>query len=88
MNSHTEKLSQFVDSENCDRTLMLKGLWYRTSKSDLICHLESHGNITEKDVCMEQFMGRKSGIAAVTFKTPELAKEAYEKFKEKPIYGY
>ena len=30
-------------------------------------------------------MGRNTGIAAVVFKTPELAKEAQEKFNNKTI---
>ena len=67
--------------------MIIRGLSYKIEKPELISLLENHGNITENDIYLEEFEGRKTGIAAVVFKTPELAKEARFNYNRKIITG-
>ena len=49
--------------------------------------LKGHGGISEDDVKMEQYSGRKTGNAAIVFQTKELAEEAKRKYDQQIIWG-
>ena len=62
------KISDLINQENRKRAIIISRLHYRTKAEEVVDFLKGHGGITAKDVHLEQFQGRKTGIAAVIFK--------------------
>ena len=81
----TIKMSTRVNLDNQNRTLILKGLSFRTRVDDVVKFFQGHGSITRRDIHMEVLQGRTTGIAAAIFATPDLAHEAWKKYDGQEI---
>ena len=67
------RLSNFFNTENKDRTLMIKGLPWKAQTKDLISHFKEVGTLEEKDVKIENWHGQNTGFALVTFEDEKQA---------------
>ena len=65
----------------------MRGIPFEMTAADVIEYFQGHGALSEQDIHIEEFNGRKTGIAAVIFKTPELAVEAQKKYDKRTVKG-
>lgn len=58
------------------------GLKQETSEDDVRCHFEQFGNITNINVAVDKFTGKKRGFAFITFESEDMADAASSEKKQ------
>lgn len=74
----TTHLNKIVNSTNIARCLLMRGLPWKVQAEDVVKHLD--GLIEAKDVHLEQYNGRRTGMGIVTFNSTKFAQMAKAKY--------
>jgi RNA recognition motif-containing protein len=69
-NNRTCKLFQEVNSDNEERSLVLRGLPYSATKDSVLDFVKDFGTCKESDIFIEEFNGKKTGSCLVVFENP------------------
>lgn len=78
-------LSHFINKDNADRSVVMRGFSYNTRVKGVKYFLEGHGNVPFKNIHLERINGVCTGICGVIFSEPYLAYEAKKMFDRKYI---
>ena len=70
------KLSKFVNQDNKDRGLVMRGLPYKVEPEDIIKFFDGFGTITAQDIFIEESNGRRTGSALVFFENHAVSQDA------------
>jgi RNA recognition motif-containing protein len=61
------KLSRFVGHDNKERCLVCRGLPYRVTVQEIVDFFKGYGDLSDKDVLIEEYRGQRTGSALVIF---------------------
>lgn len=70
------KLSQYVGSENKENCLVARGLPYKITTQEVLDFFQGYGQLTEKDVFIEEAYGKRTGSALIIFENKDVAQDA------------
>ena len=65
------KIADFVNSDNQDNCLVIKGIPFRIKNDEIIEFFSSCGTLTSEKIYIDQVDGRKSGSALVIFENSD-----------------
>ena len=63
----------------------MRGLPYKIQTPDIVKFFEGHGNVTDSNVFVEEFNGKRTGSALVIFDTEEIAQKAKDELHKMEI---
>lgn len=72
----TCKLFQEVNENNEERSLVLRGLPYSSTKDSVLNFVKDFGSVGESDVFIEEFNGKKTGSCLVVFENHQVSQDA------------
>ena len=78
-------LTQYLNEDNTERALVMRGLPYKIEASEVVGFFDGYGKMQESDVHIEEFNGRRTGSALVFLESAEVAQDAKEKLNKKTI---
>jgi RNA recognition motif-containing protein len=73
---NTAKLSKYVGPDNLDRSIVMRGLPYRVTQQDVLSFCDGYGSLTQDDIIIEEFNGKRTGSALVIFENRDVAQDA------------
>lgn len=79
------RLSQHVNEDNQERSLVMRGLPYRIEAAEVVAFFDGFGNLTEGDIHIEEQNGRRTGSALVIFESTDVAQDAKSGLNKKEI---
>lgn len=82
---NTVQLSRFVNDENMDKCLMMRGLPYRITIEEVVAFFDGFGKLTEEAIHVEEFNGKRSGSALVIMESQDVAQDALASLNKKEI---
>jgi len=85
--SKTVKLAHYVNDDNKDRSLVMRGLPYRATPEIVTTFFDGFGKIVDEDIFIEEFNGRRTGSALVVFENEAIAQDAKSALHRKEIEG-
>lgn len=85
--SKAVKLSNHVNDDNQSRSLVMRGLPYRSTPELVQNFFDGFGSLQEGDIFIEEFNGRRTGSALVVFENETVAQDAKEALQKKEIEG-
>ena len=81
------KLQNCVNSDNQERSLVIRGLPYKVTKDVIQDFLSGYGKIPEESIFIEEFNGKRTGSALVVFENDTVAQDAKAKLQKQEIEG-
>lgn len=81
----TVVLTDHINKDNKDKTLVLKGMPFRATEDEVKEFFQDFELFSSDAVYLEQENGRKSGKGAVIFKTEDIAQDAKSALNKKEI---
>jgi len=81
------KLSNYVNDDNKERALVMRGLPYRVTTDVIVEFFDGFGTIPADDIFIEEFNGRRTGSALVVFENDTVAQDAKKALHRKEIEG-
>jgi len=59
--------------DNKDRCLVMRGLPWKITSEEIVAFFDSFGTITQEEVFIEEFNGKRTGSALVIFENQDIA---------------
>lgn len=81
------RLSKYVNSDNQDRSLVMRGLPYRVTDDQIQKFFDGYGNLSGDNIVIEEFNGKRTGSALVIFENQDVAQDAKSNLNKKEIEG-
>lgn len=81
----TVAITDHINKENKDKTLILKGMPFKATESEVKEFFEGFDLAADDSIYLDQENGRKSGKGAVVFKSEDIAQEAKDALNRKEI---
>lgn len=85
--SKTVKLANYVNDDNKDNSLVMRGLPYRATTEIVQNFFDGFGKIQAEDIFIEEFNGRRTGSALVVFENESISQDAKSALHRKEIEG-
>ena len=76
------KLSSHVSDDNKNRSLVMRGLPWKITADEIIGFFDGFGSLSEGDIFIEEFNGKRTGSALVVFENEEVAQNAKEQMNK------
>lgn len=81
------KLVNFVNADNQSRSLVIRGLPYKATTQLVIDFFAGHAKVTEDNIFIEEYNGKRTGSALVVFETTDDAQLCRAELQRKEIEG-
>ena len=82
---NTTQLSKFVNDDNQEQCLVMRGLPYRITTDEILAFFDGFGKLAEEQVHIEEFNGKRSGSALVIMESCDVAQDAKASLNKKEI---
>lgn len=69
----TVKLSKFVGKDNQDRSIVMRGCPWKITTEEVTEFFDGFGKLTEEDIFIEEFNGKRTGSVLVIFESQTVA---------------
>jgi len=79
------KLSKYVSNDNKDRSLVMRGLPWKITAEEIIVFFDGFGSISDQEIFIEEFNGKRTGSALVIFENIDVAQDAKAALNKKNI---
>jgi hypothetical protein len=76
MGGSTTKLANFVDTDNMDRALILRGCPWKITPEEVSAFFDQFGDIKNDDIFIEEFNGKRTGSVMVFFENKDIVADA------------